>query len=285
MDLRTIMRNAGNKVNQYLGDVSTATAPGAGNDLLNYVINELTKYPGTTKAEAGAPKFDVANNIITNLLNLTGMNDPISQLGGPANAVIAPIGNPRLKAVFDALRAKAPGLVGKAEGLSQTLYPYLMPRELMPAEDALGLFRQSATLPKGELYLRGGRPQEEQVDTLAHEIRHFLTGFDPALADKPPIHMLETAQQLSHMMPPAQQKSMANYLSEVGRPGIAGEPLDLLKQTQGGTRKFGSGFNTPTNPELAFDEAMSYLTESLLNPHGADPALEAVANALGQGLK
>lgn len=92
MDLKTLMQNAGSKVNQYLGDVSTATAPGGGQDLMSYILNELTKYPGTSQAEKGAPGFDVANNVLRNLLSLTGMEDPVSQLGGPSGAVLGPIG-------------------------------------------------------------------------------------------------------------------------------------------------------------------------------------------------
>lgn len=95
MDLNKItelLQNAGKGVNEYVSNVETATAPGAGGDLLSFITNELTKYPGTTTAEKGAPGFDVVNNVLRNLLSLTGMEDPISQMGGPAGAVLGPIG-------------------------------------------------------------------------------------------------------------------------------------------------------------------------------------------------
>ena len=105
-----ILRRAGDLVNQYFGDVSAATAPGATGDLLSYIQNELTKYPGTTTADANAPTFDVVNNVITNLLAASGLSDPLSQIGGPSQAILGPIGR---------VTAEAAGSAGAAKGVNQ----------------------------------------------------------------------------------------------------------------------------------------------------------------------
>ena len=209
---------------------------------------------------------------------------PALKRGGElSKGIIGPTGNKRLQELFEAVRQRAPKLVGQAEGAAQTVFPYIVPRESMPMEGAVGGLRRSKTLPKSELYMRGGRPIEEQIDTLAHELRHFVTGSTPALMNKPAGHALETAQQLSHMMPPAQQLGMQNYLGGVGTPGLAGSPMDVLKQLQGGAKQVAPGKSA--NPALAFDEALSYLTEALLRPQGSDPAMTSIANAMGQGLR
>jgi len=95
--LKQFLASTGKGVNEYLNNVSTATAPGATNDLASFVKNELTKYPGTRDADPNAPTFDTVNNVITNLLGLTGANDPLSQVGGPSSAMLGPIG--RVKAM------------------------------------------------------------------------------------------------------------------------------------------------------------------------------------------
>lgn len=286
VQLAQFLKNAGQGVNEYLGHAHAATRLGAAGDLGSYIMNELTKYPGTRDADPKAPMFDTVNNTITNLLGMLG--DPVQQAGGPSSAVIAPTSNKILQSLFTRLRERAPKLVQQAEAVPETVFPYLVPREVingMTNTDVVGLLRRSKTLPKSELYVRGGRPGDEQVDTLAHELRHFLTGYDPAMAFKSPEHSVESAQQISHMMPPPQQHGMQSYLSGVGTPGIAGTPMDMLKATQGGARKF-SGAGTAKDPALAFDEALSYLTESLMGGNkGGDPALESIAQALGQGLK
>lgn len=244
------------------------------------IVDQLTRGPtplGKLPVRGAVQRFaPKANDLLSLVMNMAQPQ--------VAKGIIAPVGNPRLKAAFEALREKAPNLIKQAEGKAETVFPYLMPRELMPGGESLGAFRQSMTLPKGELYVRGGRPAEETATTLAHELRHFLTGFDPELLAKPAGQMEETARQLAHMMPAPQQAGMQSYLKGVGMPSAAGTPQELLKQTQGGARTLGRSSAT-TDPELALNEAMSYLTEALLEPRGGDPMLEAVANALGQGIK
>lgn len=193
----------------------------------------------------------------------------------PMAGVIAPTGNRILQALIEGVRGKAPGLVKKAEGLSETVFPYLVPREMMPVQGALGAYRSSRTLPKGELYVRGGRPAGEQVDTLGHELRHFLTGFDPKFINKKPSHALETADQLTRMLPPPQRAAMQRYHlpSPNAMPGVT----DLMNKLPPG----GSG-----PAANAYDESLSYLTEALMSGNkGGDPMLEAIAEALGQGIK
>lgn len=105
-----VLRKAGNLVNQYFGAVNTATSKGALGDLLSYIQNELTKYPGTSEADPNAPSFDVVNNVITNLLGATGLSDPVSQIGGPSQAILGPIGR---------VTAEAAGSAGAAKGVNQ----------------------------------------------------------------------------------------------------------------------------------------------------------------------
>ena len=189
--------------------------------------------------------------------------------------VIAPTGNRVLKGLFEELRKRAPGLVKQADELSQTVFPYLVPGEMMPVANSLGVFRRSGTMPKGEIHLRGARPQAEQVDTLGHELRHFLTGFDPKFSGKNPSHALETAQQLTEMMPWSQNRAMReSYLpSNEASPTI----LQNLARMKPGSSPHASN---------AYDESLAYLTEALMQGNkGGDPALEAIANALGQGIK
>ena len=105
-----ILRRAGDLVNQYFGDVSTATGPGMGGDLLSYIQQELTKYPGTREADPNAPSFDVVNNVITNLLSATGLNNPIESIEGPAQAILGPIGR---------VTGEIAGSAGAAKGINQ----------------------------------------------------------------------------------------------------------------------------------------------------------------------
>lgn len=263
------------------------------NDLLKEVLagEKLRQAGSVIEKPSKLPSgMGILGDTIAEVLN-TFLN-PVENIGSPAKALIAPIANPRLKALFDILRERAPKLVSQAEKASQTVFPYLVPREVIsdlpgmkPGQDLLGVLRRSKTLPKSELYVRGGRPLAEQADTAGHELRHFVTGSNPALMAKPAGHALETAQQLTHMMPPAQQIGMQNYLTGVGEKGAAGAPLDVMKLLQGGKQQIG-GHAARETPALAFDESLSYLTEALLGGNkGGDPTLEAIAQALGQGLK
>ena len=264
-------------------------------DLLSSILEPLLMGARHTAGAVGSDISDIAGgnfnwDIASRLGQLLGglpaekLSPAIKRGGELAKGIIAPTANKRLQELFGALRTRAPKLVSQAEGAAQTVFPYLTPREAMPVEgDLLGLLRRSKTLPKSELYVRGGRPMEEQIDTLAHELRHFVTGSNPALMNKPAGHALETAQQLSHMMPAPQQRGMQQYLSGVGTPSLAGTPMDVLRALQGGAKKVVPG--KAQNPAVAFDEALSYLTEALLRPQGSDPALTSVANALGQGLR
>ena len=202
-----------------------------------------------------------------------GLANPVENVSGPSAAIV-PTGNRVLQALLEAVRGKAPGLVKKAEGLSETVFPYLVPREMMPVE-ALGAYRRSSTLPKGELYVRGGRPAGEQIDTLGHELRHFLTGFDPNFINKKPGHALETADQITKMLPPPQRAAMQQY--HLPSPSAMPAVTEIVNKLPPG----GSG---PAAD--AYNESLSYLTEALMGGNkGGDPMLEAIAEALGQGIK
>ena len=200
--------------------------------------------------------------------------NPINWMGGMGGnaAAIAPTGNKMLRQLLEALRNKAPKLMQQVEDTGRMVYPYIS--EKMPAPGAYGTYRNVNPLA-GQVDLWGMQPGKELESTLAHELRHFLT--DPSLATKNPGHAAETAAQLGAMMPAKQQGGMSRYAN-------------------------------PANPDeqlRAYNESLSYLTEALLSkgsgrsiigewspykmtnlrPDEGDPALEAVANALGQGIR
>lgn len=276
VQLAQFLQNAGQDVNSF---IDSATAPRT--DLMQKYLPQLAAEKERAKGvRAESPLLDM-------ILKITDASFGQPGESGKTAGIIAPIANPRLKTLLEGLRLQAPKLMSEAEKASHTVFPYLTPRELMPAPigtDLVGMLRRSKTLPKSELYVRGGRPFGEQIDTLGHELRHFVTGTNPALMNKPAPQALETAQQLSHMMPAPQQAGMQNYLTGVGTKSLSGRPMDMLKELQGGANNRLPA--TGQNPALAFDEALSYLTEALLGGNkGGDPALESIAQALGQGLK
>ena len=249
-----------------------------GDSLLDAVLSSIRNTLGTARSDMAKVKSGEAPTDLVNLLmDLVGeapVGKALSRGGAVAKSVIAPTANKKLQGLFEALRGKAPKLVQKAEGMKETLRPYLLPRETMVTPNALGEFRRSDTMPVGDLHIRGGRPAAEQADTLGHELRHFLNAFDPAIMNKKPEHALETAQQLSGMMPVAQKSAMSNYL-----PSSDATPMILsnLRQQPPGSKGPAS---------LAFDESIAYLTEALMQGNkGGDPALESIANALGFGVK
>jgi hypothetical protein len=209
-------------------------------------------------------------------------------MGGASGAVIAPTSNAALQNALGALEQRAPALMQRIKGVPETIYNYLTHQ--MPSEGAVGTFRASSTLPKGEVHLQAGQSFDDLVTALAHELRHADTAFTPGAA-RSPERMIETGQQLTAMMPPAQQADMAHYLpatSGVRRNLYSGPTEDVLRKLRGGAV---SGVDTVgttvpgVQPADAYSEAMSYLTESLLNPRGADPMLGDIARALGQNIK
>lgn len=255
---------------------------------------------GVQKFAKGAEASTQRNANIINQIsrgekpNMQGVAGEMSNLVNPMAGVIAPTGNKLLQQLLEVLEQKAPKLVSQAKGLAETVYPYIVPRELMPVQSALGAYRASQTLPKGELYLRGGRPQGEQLDTLAHELRHFLTGFDPVTKSRPAGHLAETAQQIQRMLPEEQAAGVAQYTKPFdwrwkvgGSTGAQGDLSSLVREAEG------RSLNVPASLDkaarIAHDESLSYLTESLLarqrGQQGGDPMLEAIAAALGQGLR
>ncbi len=271
------------------------TRVSTGNDILSSVLEPLLMGMRHSAGQVRSDISDIAGgnfnwDIASRLGELLGglplgkMTPAIQRGGELAKGIIAPTANKRLQELFAALRERAPKLVSQAEGAAQTVFPYLMPRESMPLADTLGVLRRSKTLPSAELYMRGGRPMPEQIDTLGHELRHFVTGTTPSLMNKPPAQALETAQQLSHMMPAPQQLGMQEYLTGVGTKSLSGRPMEVLKDLRGGAKSLQPG--TAKDPAVAFDEALSYLTEALLGGNkGGDPALTSIASALGQGIK
>lgn len=259
--LRQLMLRAGDKVNQYLGDVSAAAAPGAGNDLLSYVMNELTKYPGTTTAEKDAPKFDVANNVITNLMSMIGLNDPVSQIGGPSTAVLGPIGRASGEALGPGV-AKALNQAQKklAKGLFRA-DPELLaavqsdPRMLMlhgqgADPRALATFRETMGGKGGEILaspnlMTGsqGNIYANVPEVMRHETTHFL-----------------------------RRPSMATAYSGVQSPSKIHDMIKMIEPYLGETAIGGirQGINRTGNPAVGLDEALAYLsspvTRSTTNP-------------------
>jgi hypothetical protein len=180
-------------------------------------------------------------------------------MGGASSAAIAPTGNKMLQSLMQALYTKAPKLMDQVQDTGRMVYPYLTPGN--PAKSAVGTY-QSLNPLAGQVQVSGMQSQDEMLKTLAHELRHFLT--DPKLATKNPEHGLETAQQLGNMMPGIQKARTSMYT------GMGGDTATFK----------------PNDKLTAYNESLSYLTEALLGGNkGGDPALEAIANALGQGIR
>lgn len=187
--------------------------------------------------------------------------------------IVAPTSNKILQGLWEQAKNVAPKLVGKAEDDPRTLFSYLVSQ--MPHGQNLGTYQDlpfgpqlQKLMPKGSptpgsAEIWGGQSKNDILSTLLHEITHFLTG--PTLEGKNPEHALETAKQLGVMMPTREAQAVHSYTQAADKLITNWEPANLK----------------------AYNEALSYLTESLLKPsaEGADPSLGLVANALGHGLK
>jgi hypothetical protein len=220
------------------------------------------------------------------------MANPINWMGGMggSSAAIAPTGNKILQQLMQALYAKAPKLMDQVQDTGRMVYPYLT--ESLPAKGAVGTYQNLNPLA-GNVNVYGMQSQDEMMKTLAHELRHFLT--DPTLATKKPVHAAETAQQITKMLPPRQQNVMQNQYTapfdwHLNMP--SNRPKEALQsQLIGNVRRAEEvPMHQPKDlqePALrAYNESLSYLTEALLEGNkGGDPALEAIANALGQGIR
>lgn len=215
------------------------------------------------KRQGGQDLSNLANEVI-------GMS-PVT--GG----VIAPTANKTLQSLWKQLENAAPKVYKAAQDDPRTLLSYLVNPNAMPGEMGRGLsgaYRsiKSTLHPEipsqaGEAYVNAGQRSSEYLPTLLHETGHFMT--DPLLAGKNPMHALETAQQLGRMMPKKQAKDLGLYTE------LPPEMLTLRAPTsQAAARK-------------AYNEARSYLQESLLQPttSGGDPMLGLIADALGLGLR
>lgn len=196
--------------------------------------------------------------------------NPINWMGsmGGSAAAIAPTGNKMLQGLLEALRQRAPKLMQQVDDTGRMVFPYLVSPESMPKRGAMGVYSHVNPLA-GNVHISTNHPNwNEMVSTGGHELRHFLT--DPTLATKKPGHAQETAQQLSRMMPVKQRGGMAQY----NQPFEANPAATNIQPSQ------------QDDALRAYNESLSYLTEALLGGNkGGDPALEAVANALGQGIR
>lgn len=185
-------------------------------------------------------------------------------MGGASSAAIAPTGNKLMLQLLDALRKQAPKLMQQVDDSARTVFPYIS--DQMPAPGAYGTYRNINPLA-GQIDVWGLQPKSELAPTVGHELKHFLT--DPKLATKNPAHGAETAQQLTRMMPVKQRGAMNQYTQP-----FEGQAASKIEPSQ------------QDSALRAYNESLSYLTEALLGGNrGGDPALESVANALGQGIR
>ena len=217
--------------------------------------------------------------------------------GGSAKAVIAPTSNKVLQGLIQQLRKAAPKLMGEAEDTARTAYPYMVGGADMPGasvgRSAWGT-HQAINPLASNININREQPATDLMSTLAHELKHFIT--EPKLALKNPTQSLETAQQITGMLPPPQAVAMGQYApvlppAMLGR--YQGRPADLLaKLSKPGTgvAPRGVGRTVAESSDAAklraYNESLSYLTEALLGGGmGGDPMLQQVAEGLGQGIK
>lgn len=217
------------------------------------------------------------------LLNALMSNMP---LGG---GVIAPTGNKVLQGLLEQAKNVAPKLIKRAEDEARTVYNYLVPKPPMP--NTLGTYRDiefgpqiAKLLPKsspvpGEVQIWGGQSKNDMLESLLHELTHFTSV--PQVATKNPMHALETAAQLTEMMPTRQAKAMQRYLP------TRSQMSDVLTKMAAGKPHLSSLTSPQDAAKQAYSESLSYLTESLLQPttKGGDPMLSLIADELGLGLR
>lgn len=264
-------------------------------------LNLANSLMGSSKAapREAAQRQGPALSTLTDTLNTLNPLNFMGGFGGTSGAVIAPTANKTLLAAFDALRTKAPKLMAQIDETARTLFPYLVGAEHMPgpvgrtaSAAPYGTFRSINPLA-GEMHINDSPALMHELEsTIAHEGRHFLT--DPRLANKDPTHAFETAKQLGLMMPNEQALALNRYAHTFSPRFYAqnqGKPAALL-ESLAKPEAFGISPRIITNSDQqlrAYNEALSYLTEAQLIPAakrvGADPALDAIAEALGQGIK
>lgn len=259
-------------------------------------LNRQGSLMGNAKAE---PRSNAAvqGPVMSTVRDLVNALNPIDWMGGPAStgssAVIAPTANKTLLGLLESLRGSAPKLMQRAESTARTVFPYLTPGEPIPG--AIGTYQNLNPLA-GQVNISGMQSNSEMLSTLAHELQHFIT--EPGLATKNPAHAVETAQQLGQMMPQGQAAAVKQYTrpfdwqTVMTSPGAQQDATSLAGGVPQALRMLSSqALNIhPAQQDAAlraYNEALSYLTESVLRPQGggADPALEAVANALGHGIR
>ena len=287
------LRRAGNLVNQYFGDVSTATAPGMTGDLLSYIQNELTKYPGTRDTDPNAPGFDVVNNVITNLLAATGLNDPAMQ-ASPAQAMLGPIGR---------VTAEAAGSAGAAKGVNQAQKKILKalfrgdPETLKEVVQSPRMMHVGVP-GAGETAGLSKQNQQELIDAVMQKAyAHFQPGGLGGTVRVHPSVMRGLSPRLKtplkaqgvEGLPDMVTHEATHFLNEPGfdimrksesSPGLAQFDLGaalrpFLEHTAYGPRIVEQNLmrgNTPT----AVNEALSYLAQ----PTGRAPAATWLHNAL-----
>ena len=247
-NLSALMRRAGSQADKYLSGVETAVKPGASNDLFSFIQNELTKYPGTRDADPNAGGFDVANNILRNLLSITGMNDPITQAGGPSSAVLGPIRSAAQKHAIKALFRHDPKTLEAVVSdprIMQVSTPTIEGTKILSQSgalpsNALATYTGSSSLPTGTIRvpattMRGKNPQgvmnplANVPQVVGHEATHFL--------NEPRIYNKLYASEVPTMF-----KQLAPFLTPHAKNAAR------------------TGAEASSNIGVALDEALAYLT-------------------------
>ncbi len=280
---------------QALSTLGQGTSPAQQQEMqADATLNRQGSLMGSAKAEPRATAAAQGPTMST-ISDLVNSLNPINWMGGPAgsSAVIAPTANKTLLGLLESLRGSAPKLMQRAESTARTVFPYLTPGEPIPG--AVGTYQNLNPLA-GQVNISGMQSRGDMLSTLAHELQHFIT--EPGLATKNPAYAVETAQQLGQMMPQGQAAAVKQYTKPFDWTSSLASPQDqqaasvLTGSVPQSLRVLeGQGMNIhPAQQDAAlraYNEALSYLTESMLRPQGggADPALEAIANALGHGIR
>ena len=249
-------------------------------DILDYLTNQL-RSAGESARQSSQLGGRIADQYIAGKRpgDTSEFANEVIGMNPVTGGVIAPTANPMLKSLWEQLKNAAPKVYKAAQDDPRTLFSYLVNPRSMPT-NASGTYRgiKSTLHPEipsqsGEAYVNAAQRSSEYLPTLLHETGHFVT--EPLLKSKNPEHALETAMQFAAMMPEAQAKAMRQYLpSQLMMPNISKR---LRNNDQAQLAHAGSAYN----------EARSYLQESLLQPtnQGGDPMLSLIADALGLGLR
>jgi len=295
--LKAFLAQTGKGVNEYLNNVSTATAPGVTNDLASFVKNELTKYPGTRDADPNAPAFDTVNNVITNLLGLTGANDPLSQIGGPSSAMLGPIGRLSAtgkageivhispgdaKAINQAQKKIVKALFrGDPETLKEVVQSPRMMHVGVPGAGMSGMDKQNAEQLINAT-MEGAFAHFQPGGTLGGTVRmhpNTMRGVTPEG------YLMK--QKGIEGLPDMAVHEATHFLNEPGfrQTQAAWQPVDLGRLAEAiqpftSHAKFGpriiSQHMAKGRPDIALNEALSYLSQ----PTGRGPGATWLHNAL-----